>query len=144
METVYIKETEKEYKLPWVFIKKNRFLQKEDICIYEVPKMKRKKEYLKICKYLRKNGVKNICFSKLTDSILAYDLKAEFHYIDGENIFYHNFIPILEFFAQKKRIFLKDSTVVLISNDVKKAELLIAEANKKGGFDNISLILVQI
>jgi protein phosphatase len=26
----------------------------------------------------------------------------------------------------------------------KKAELLIAEANKKGGFDNVSLILVQI
>ena len=26
----------------------------------------------------------------------------------------------------------------------KKAELLVAEANKKGGFDNISLILIQI
>ena len=43
---------------------------------------------------------------------------------------------------------LKDEEMAKILNKrtdlEKKAELLIAEANKKGGFDNISLILVQI
>ena len=43
---------------------------------------------------------------------------------------------------------LKDEEIAKILNKrtdlERKAELLIAEANKKGGFDNISLILVQI
>ena len=43
---------------------------------------------------------------------------------------------------------LKDEEMAKILNKrtdlEKKAELLVAEANKKGGFDNISLILVQI
>ena len=43
---------------------------------------------------------------------------------------------------------LKDEEIAKILNKrtelEKKAELLVAEANKKGGFDNISLILVQI
>ena len=43
---------------------------------------------------------------------------------------------------------LKDEEMAKILNKrtdlERKAELLIAEANKKGGFDNISLILVQI
>ena len=43
---------------------------------------------------------------------------------------------------------LKDEEMAKILNKrtdlERKAELLVAEANKKGGFDNISLILVQI
>ncbi len=131
MENVYIKETEKEYKLPWFLLKKNRFLQQGDICIYEVPIMKRKKNYLKVCKYLKNKGVKNVYFSKLTDSVLSYDLKTEFQYIYGENNFYNNFVSVLEFFAQKKGIPLKESTVAFISDDVKKTEQLLLKIYKK-------------
>ena len=131
METIYVKEIEKETKLPYFMVKKERFIKEGDIHIYEIPIFKRKKNYIKICKYLKKKGVKNIIFSQQCDKYLLYNLKRMFYYTNGEEAFYNAFLSILSFFAKKKEIPLKESKIVFISNQPKKTEKLIKKIHKK-------------
>lgn len=139
MENIYLTETD-DFSKFYLFlfmnfgIKKVLKLEKgEYFDVYKLPSLKNKKKERfnkKIIKYLKKSGIKNICCGKISEDLKS-EIYKNFEIITGENTFYENIHIIIDFFAKKKGIKLKENEVCFILDNPELVKSLILKCENK-------------
>ena len=139
MENIYLTETD-DFSKFFLFlfinfgIKKILKIEKgEFFDVLTLPSLKtNKKERFnkKIIKYLKKCGIKNIVSGKISGD-LKEDIEKNFEKITGRNTFFENIHIIIDFFAKKKGIKLKENEVCFISDSPKLVKSLVLKCEDK-------------
>jgi len=131
MENAYLKESKHRYTLYKALRMKIKIEKGENFCVLQIPKLKRKNDYIRLCKKMKKFGVQTVCIDDIKDEVLRYYIKQEFSVKDGSKLFMDYFYDILSFFINKKEMNLPESQIVLISNNSRMTEEYISFIYKK-------------
>ena len=145
MDECIINQTEQYLKKDFLlfrFFKSNQIFkrakkQEENICIFSLPipeklyGKQKEKYYFSFIKYLKKNGIKKICFGRLKDTFFKDILKKEFDYYRGNDVFCEYFSSVLSFFTEKKGIEIEKLTINFICEHETVLEKYLEKCIKK-------------
>lgn len=101
------------------------------IPIHEKMKESYKEKYFQsVCRYLRGQGIKEVCFDTIKDTLLQESLKKEFQIVSGVYIFYTLFQDILQFLVKKRGFKLHECEIAFISNKPEQVEKYLLKCIK--------------